>query len=200
MLSTEKRADSASCQIGRFQAGNCAKIARAEAMKRLSLAERALARVQQLVSERGFSHEALAPHLEIGPSAVSKILSGKNALGLDHIEGFCVALQISPSELLLEPGSLIQPLTPLESQLLHHFRQMTELQRHSLLSILDSSPRQPGTRRRARLGRAELTEEQQLVVDLYARSPEQARGGILKTLRGTAQLGDAERGQRQKTE
>lgn len=173
---------------------------RANAMKRLSLAERALARIQQLVSERGFSHETLAPFLGVGPSAVSKILSGKNALSLDHIDGFSVALQISAAEIVLEPGSLIQPLTPMEAALLQSFRSMTELQRHSLLSVLDRSAAQAVNRRRARWGRSELTEEQQLVVDLYARSPEQARSGILKTLRGTAKLGDEERGLHRKTE
>lgn len=162
-------------------------------MKRLSLAERALARVRMLVEQEGFSHEALSPHLGVGPSAVSKLLSGKNALGLDHLEGFCTALQMSASELLLEPGSLIQPITPLEGQLLTIFREMTEVQRISLLSVLDRRLHEPSKRRRARLGRAELTADQQLVVDLYARSNEQARSGVLKILRGTARVGDVER-------
>lgn len=166
--------------------------------RRMPLPERVLARIQQLVSEHGFSHEALAPHLGMGASGVSKLLSGKNAIGLDHIEGFCAALQITPAELVLDPGSLIQPLTPSESALLRYFRNLTEVQRMGLLAILDYSAQQPRTTRRARLGRAALTEEQQLVIDLYARSPEQARSGILETLRGTAKLGDVERGRHQK--
>lgn len=165
-------------------------------MKRVPLPERVLARLQHLVTTHGFSHEALAPHVGVGPSAVSKLLSGKNAIGLDHLEGFCVALQMTPAEIVLEPGSLIQPITPIEASLLRYFRNLTEVQRMGLLAILDRSAQQPMKRRRARMGRAELTEEQQLLVDLYARSNEQARSGILKTLRGTARVADAERDQR----
>ena len=167
----------------------------------VKLQERLRHRLRRLVETNNVQLRVLGERLGLSPSGVGRILNeeGYNIL-LTHVEGFCEFFQITPSELMVEPGSLIQPIKPLEAQLLAHFRAMTELQRHSLLSVLDRSSSQPATRRRARLGRAELTEEQQLLVDLYARSPEQARGGILKTLRGTARLGDEERGQRQKTE
>lgn len=163
-------------------------------IKRVSLPDRALARVRQLVDEHGFSHEALAPHLGVGSSAVSKLLNGVNALGLEHIEGFCVAFQMTPSELFLEPGSLIQPLTPTEAQLLYHFRRMTDVQRMGLMAILDYRTTAPArTRRRARLGRLELTDEQQLLVDLYADSEPQAKKGVMNILRGTARKDDGPR-------
>lgn len=167
--------------------------------RRLPLPERVLARIQRIVAEQGFTHEALAPHLGISASAVSKLLAGKNAIGLDHLDGFCTAFQMTPAEIVLEPDSLIQPLTPMEASMLKYFRAMTDVQRHGMLAILDRSAQEPRSTRRARLGRAELTEEQQLLVDLYARSPEQAQSGILKTLRGTARLGDEERGRRRTT-
>lgn len=144
---------------------------------------------------------SLASFLKIDPSIIQRRMRDDGtALCLDFLDDVRAFYQMSVSEMCALPGSLWQEVKPLEAQLLYHFRQMTELQRHSLLSVLDRSAQQPATRRRARLGRSELTEEQQLLVDLYARSPEQARGGILKTLRGTAKLGDGERGHRQTSE
>jgi transcriptional regulator with XRE-family HTH domain len=165
-------------------------------MKRDSLAGRALSRVQQLVETRGFSQETLAPHLGVSGSAVSKILNGKNKLSLDHIDGFCVAFQMTASELLVEPGSLIQPLSPIESELLAVFRQMATHEQISLLTVLQWRAPQValGRQKRPRLGRTELTAEQQQIVDFYARSNEEARNGVLQTLRESAKHGDAERG------
>lgn len=139
----------------------------------------------------------LATYIKSDPSTIQKRLKeGGTALCLDWLDSVTAFYQMSVSEMCALSTSVWQEVKPLESQLLTHFRQMTELQRHSLLSVLDRSTSQPGTRRRARLGRAELTEEQQLLVDLYARSNEQARGGVLKTLRATARVGDAEHDQK----
>lgn len=147
------------------------------------------------------NYSTLARFLHANPSTVQKRLrEGGPDLSLDWLDDVHAFYQMSVAEMCAIPGSLWQEVKPLEAQLLGHFRAMTELQRHSLLSVLDRSSSQPATRRRARLGHSELTEEQQLLVDLYARSPEQARGGILNTLRGTARLGDAERGQHRTTE
>jgi transcriptional regulator with XRE-family HTH domain len=159
----------------------------------LGLADRTLQRIRQLVEERGFSHEALAPHLAVGPSAVSKLLSGKNAIGLDHIEGFCFALQITPAELMAEPGALIQPISPTESALLREFRTLTETQRLGLLSVLERATEKPHKGRRARLGRVALTSVQQELVDLFVLSNEQARDGVLKILRGAARSAQREK-------
>lgn len=168
-------------------------------MSKVSLQERVRARLRDWSKE--LTHSQIAAYFHVNRSSISKLLQENGPeITLEHIEGFQFLLQKSAAEMVTEPGSLWQEVKPLEAQLLRHFRSMTELQRHSLLSVLDRSSSQPTTRRRARLGRAELTEEQQLLVDLYARSSEQARGGILKTLRGTARIGDEERGGRQKTE
>lgn len=157
--------------------------------------------VRRRLRERTPNYSTLARFLKADPSTIQKRLKeGGPDLSLDWLDEVRAFYQMSVSEMCALPGSLWQEVKPLEAQLLAHFRQMTELQRHSLLSVLDRSASEPERRRRARTGRAELTEEQQLLVDLYARSPEQARSGILKTLRGTARLGDAERGQRQMTE
>lgn len=171
------------------------------AVNKLSLQERVRHRFKTMVESENVQHETLAKYLGLSRSGVTRLLNDEGSgFALHHIEKLCEFFQVTPAEVVADAYAVIQAVQPLEAQLLNHFRQMTELQRHSLLSVLDRSAQQPSTRRRARLGRAELTEEQQLLVDLYARSPEQARGGILKTLRGTARLGDEERGSRQKTE
>lgn len=162
-------------------------------VRRDSLQERIRGRIRVLVERGGVPHERLGDFLGVSRSHVTRLLNEHGAIMLDHVEKFCEFFQVSPSELVTDEGSLFQEIKPLEAQLLALFREMTELQRHSLLSVLDRSAQQASVRRRARLGRSELTEEQQLVVDLYSRSNEQARGGILKTLRGTAVAGDAER-------
>lgn len=142
------------------------------------------------------NYSTLARFLKSDPSTIQKRLRDAGpALCLDFLDSVTAFYQMSVSEMCALPGSLWQEVKPLESQLLKLFREMTELQRHSLLSVLDRSAQQALTKRTSRGARAQLTEEQQLVVDLYARSPEQARAGILKTLRGTARLGDEERGQ-----
>lgn len=156
--------------------------------------------VRARLRERTPNYSTLARFLRLEPSTIQKRLrEGGPALCLDFLDDVSAFYQLSVSEMCALPGSLVQEIKPLEAQLLTHFRQMTELQRHSLLSVLDRSTSQPATRRRARLGRAELTEEQQLLVDLYVRSNEQARAGILKTLRGTARVGDGERDPKRET-
>lgn len=162
-------------------------------MKTVSLQERVRQRLRQLVTKADVSHEALGKFIGVSRSHVTRMLNEDGAILLTHVENLCTFFQVSASELMAEPGSLIQPLTPLEASLLQYFRTMTEVQRHALLSVLDRSVQEPRTARRARLGRAELTEAQQLVIDLYERSNEQAKKGVLATLRGTAQQGDAER-------
>jgi transcriptional regulator with XRE-family HTH domain len=151
-----------------------------------SLQDRVRQRLRRLVEDRDVSHQALGKYVGLSRSAVTRMVNGPAAISLDYLEKFCTFFQISIGEFMVEPGSLIQPIAPLEAQLLTHFRKMTELQRHSLLSVLDRREEVPVKRRASRLGHAELTDEQQLIVDLYARSDAQAREGVLKVLRGTA--------------
>lgn len=172
-----------------------------KSVKVIPLQERVRQRFQALVDKKAVRHDTLGKYLGLSRSAVTRLLNDEGSgFALAHVERLCEFFQVTPSEIMAETGARMVPIGPLEGQLLDTFRNMTELQRHSLLAILDRTAQQPSTKRRARLGRAELTEEQQLLVDLYARSPEQARSGILKTLKGTAKLGDAERGQHRTTE
>jgi transcriptional regulator with XRE-family HTH domain len=153
----------------------------------VTLQERIRQRLRTLVTTKNVSLKVLGERLHLSPSGVGRILNdeGYNIL-LQHIEGFCNFFQMTPSELIVEPNALIQPVQPDERHLLHLFRQLTYTQKQGLLSVLEGRTLQAPPRKRARLGRSELTEEQQLVVDLYARSEPQAREGVLKVLRGTA--------------
>jgi transcriptional regulator with XRE-family HTH domain len=123
------------------------------------------------------------------PSGVRKLLNGTNRIGLAHVQGFCEAFGVTPSELVAPHGASFTHLKDSEPTLLRLYREMDAHERLSLLTILQwrQPPLHPKSRLKARLGRMELTAEQQLVVDLYARSEPQAREGVLKVLRGTAQ-------------
>lgn len=157
--------------------------------------------VRARLREKTPNYSTLARFLNTDPGTVQKRMKeGGTDLSLDWLDEVREFYQMTVSEMTALPGSLWQEVKPLEAQLLAHFRAMTELQRHSLLSVLDRSASVPLSRRRARTGHAELTEEQQLLVDLFVRSNEQARSGILKTLRGTSRIGDEERGKKRPTE
>jgi transcriptional regulator with XRE-family HTH domain len=158
-------------------------------MKRAPLAERVLGRIQRLVSERGFSHEKLAPHLGISASAVSKLLSGKNAISLTHIDGLCVALQISAAELMTDPGALIQPLSPMEAAILDVVRKMDRLRQHSLLDVLEwqRASTIPTTRGFTRI-KDHLNAEEAMVLSLYrALGDADAQSGVVMQMRGYVQ-------------
>lgn len=157
-------------------------------MKRTPLAERVRGRLNDLIEDRGISHEHIAPHLGISASAVSKLLSGKNAIGLDHIDGFCAALQVSAGELIAEPGALIQALTPVEAALVDVCRKMSDVHRHYLLAVLDwqrgSSPKSTRPRRTP----DHLSSEDAMVLSLYrALEDTDAQAGIVMQMRGYVQ-------------
>jgi DNA-binding Xre family transcriptional regulator len=151
----------------------------------LSLQERVRQRFKTLVDQRGVYHETLADYLGLSRSAVTRLLNDEGSgIALQHIEKVCEFFQITPAELMAEPGSLIMPVSPIESALLTHFRQMTELERRSLLTILER-PIYAAPDRKARLGRAMLSPKEQELVDLFARvKREGVRNGVLQTLRG----------------
>lgn len=165
-------------------------------MKRILLAERVRGRLNDLVEQRGMSHETIAPHLGISASAVSKILSGKNAISLGHIDGFCVALQVTAGEIIAEPHALIQALTPIEAAIVDIVRKMNELHRHSLLSVLDwqrgsSEPRKGRTP-------DHLSPEDAMVLSLYrGMEDSDAQSGIVMQMRGFVQAKvDADNGRK----
>jgi len=163
-------------------------------MPKPPLQERVRDRFRRLVEAGGVSHEVLGKFLGLSRSGVSRLLNDEGSgFALHHIERLCEFFQVSPAEVCADPEAVIQPIKPLEAQLLNHFRRMTELERHGLLTVLD----RPGTatekRRAPRMGHPELTTEQQLVIDLYARSGPQEREGVLKILKGTARKPASER-------
>jgi hypothetical protein len=135
------------------------------------------------------NYTTLANFIKSDPSTMQKRLKANGtAICLDWLDSVTSFYQMSVAEMCALPGATWQEIKPLEAQLLAIFRDMTELQKRSLLDVLDRGATQVPAerRRRPRLGFKRLTEEQQLVVDLYARSDAQAREGVLKVLRGTA--------------
>jgi hypothetical protein len=85
---------------------------------------------------------------------------------------------------------LIQPVTPIEAAFLSHIRSMTELERRSLLTILER-PIYAAPDKKARLGRAMLSPKEQELVDLFARvKKDGVREGVIRTLRGAAEAPD----------
>lgn len=157
---------------------------------RVPLQELVRRRLRALVEKADVPLRVLGDRLHLSASGVGRILNDEGyTILLPHVEAMCDFFQISPAELMTEPGALIQPVGPEELQLLTHFRQLTYTQRHGLLAVLEGRAPQPvpaHRRKRARLGHSELTAEQQALVDLYVRSEPQAREGVMQILRGTA--------------
>lgn len=132
--------------------------------------------------------DKLAPFLGMSdPSGVRKLINGDNRISLAHIQGFCEAFQVTPCELVSPEGAPFTYLKEAEPTLIRIFRAMDSHERLSLLTVLQSRQPIPIIKgRRPKLGRQELTQEQQLLVDLYVQSEPQARDGVMKILRGTA--------------
>jgi len=158
------------------------------------LQERVRQRIRTLVDTHGVSHEILGKYLGLSRSMVTRLLNDEsNGIGFPHLEKLCEFFQVTPCELMNSAHSLIQEVKPEEAQLLTHFRELTYTQKHGLLAVLEGRLAQPAKSRKARWGRAELTEEQQLVVDLFAQSEPEQRSAVLKVLRGTAKSAAAGR-------
>jgi DNA-binding Xre family transcriptional regulator len=176
----------------RKQAGNQL-LSPHNAVRDLPLQELVRQRFKTLVDTREVSHETLAKYLGLSRSGVTRLLNDEGSgFGLHHIERLCEFFQVTPVEILADAATVIQPVTPIESSLLQHFRQMTELERRSLLTILERPIfTQAPHAKKSRLGRAMLTVKEQELVDLYARvKKDGVREGVLKTLRGAAEADD----------
>lgn len=129
----------------------------------------------------------LAEFIKSDPSTIQKRLKDNGtALRLDWLDEVSAFYQMSVSEMCALPGSAWQEVKPLEGQLLEIFRAMSELERRSLLDVLDRRPAPPT--RKPRLGHPELTLKEQELVDLFARvKRDGVREGVLRTLRGAAE-------------
>jgi len=161
-------------------------------MNRESLQARVRHRINTLVDQGDVSHVTLGDHLGLSRSAVTRLLNDKGGISLAHIEKLCAFFQITAAELMAEPDALIQPLKPIEAAIVSYLRQMSELERRSLLTLLERPAYQLAKGKRARLGRAMLSVKEQELIDLFARvKRDGVREGVLKTLRGAAQDSDA---------
>lgn len=165
-----------------------AKIAAVENLE--ALARRKIRALYERVGQDGskWTAEKLAPFLGMSdPSGVRKLLNGDNKISLAHLQGFCEAFCVTPAELVTPEGSTFVYLKDAEPTLLKLFREMDEHERLSLLTVLKRHQPVTVRGRRARGGHVELTDQQQLLVDLFARVKKDAiREGVLKTLRGAA--------------
>lgn len=151
-----------------------------------NLQERVRSRIKGFVDQHDVSHETLGAYLGLTRSAVTRLLNDEGAgIALQHIERLCEYFQVTPSELMAEPGAMIQVVKPLESQLLKIFREMTELERRGLLDVLDRQPKVTGKHRASRKP-AQLSADQKALLSLYARSNARAREGVMKILNGAA--------------
>lgn len=155
-------------------------------------------KLQELVRARlrdwcaDMTHQHIADHFNVDRSSITKLFAEEgSAINLEHLEGFSFLLQRTPAEIVSEYGAVIQSVTPVESALLAYFREMTELERRSWLTIL-GRPRVVASAK-ARLGRAMLTTKEQELVDLFARvKKDGVREGVLKVLRGAVHADHAE--------
>jgi hypothetical protein len=150
--------------------------------------------VRDRIRARVDNASTLARFLKEHPSTITKRLQrGGPALCLDFLDRLREFFGgWTPAEMCAEPGAAITSVTAIESSLLAHFRQMTELERRSLLTILERPIyTQSPHAKKSRLGRAMLTVKEQELVDLFARvKRDGVREGVLKTLRGAAQADD----------
>jgi hypothetical protein len=154
-------------------------------MTKPSLQERVRARLRNWCA--GLTHQEIGDRLNVDRSTATKLMA-ENGTGitLAHLEGFSFLLQKSPAEMVLDEGQLIQPVTPLEAAFLSILRDMSELERRSLLTVLQR-PTYAVHAKTARLGRAMLSVKEQELVDLFARvKRDGVREGVLRTLRGAA--------------
>lgn len=150
--------------------------------------------VRTRIRERVQNASVLARFLKEDPSTITKRLkAGGPSLCLDFLDQLREFFGgWTPAEMVAETGSSVQTITPVEAAILGLVRQMTELERRSLLTILERPAyNQSPYAKKSRLGRAMLTVKEQELVDLFARvKRDGVRDGVLETLRGAAKDDD----------
>lgn len=143
--------------------------------------------VRARLRERTPEPKALAKFLGYSDASLiyKRLTEGGPKLSLDFLDDVRSFYQMSVSEMTALPSALWQEVKPLESQLLAQFRDMSELEKQSLLVVLERQTAFDA--RKSRLGRAMLTAKEQELVDLFARvKRDGVREGVLQTLRGAA--------------
>lgn len=142
--------------------------------------------MKQLVQDKGVSHARLGAYLGVSRSHVTRMLNEDGAILLTHLEKFCEFFQVTAAEVMTEPGSLIQPLAPLEAAILDVVRKMDRLRQHSLLDVLEwqRSSSIPSKRRT----KDRLSAEDAMVLSLYRGIVDSdAQAGIVMQMRGFVQ-------------
>lgn len=120
---------------------------------------------------------ALAKWLQVDRSTVSKRLSEHGtALCLDFLDEVSAFYQKSVSEIVQAPEAVFQSVSPLEASLLDRFRKMNELQRRSLLTVLDWRGDVPLAKRKS------LSHEDAQIVALYNGVPQNVQAAVLQML------------------
>lgn len=104
----------------------------------MSLHERVRLRLRDLIEAEGYTQREVGEHLQIDRTTVSRTLTeGGLAVTFDFLEGVSYLLQRMPQELIADPGSPVIVASPLEVQLVARLREMTELERQALLTVID---------------------------------------------------------------
>ena len=158
-------------------------------VSRQPLQERVRQRFRALVDAKGVPHETLAKYLGLSRSGVTRLLNDDGSgFALHHIDKLCEFFQVTPAEIVTDPGALIQPLEPLEAAILDVVRKMDRLRKHSLLDVLE-------WQRASSVGRTKptrlpdhLSPEDAMVLSLYRGMHDtDAQAGIVMQMRGYVQ-------------
>lgn len=95
-------------------------------------------RIRAACAALGLSQVRVAEYLKVDKSIVSRLFStGGTALSLDFIEEVSALVQRLPAELVSDPAATVQSVTPVEAQLLGRLREMTDVQRAALVTVID---------------------------------------------------------------
>lgn len=152
---------------------------RGGAVAKVDLQERVRNGFRDRVAKAKVSHEVLGEYLGLSRSGVTRLLNDEGAgFGLHHIERLCEFFQVSPAEVCADPAAVIVPVSPLESALLDRFRKMTEMQRMSLMAVLDWRGEVAATRSRKGYGH-----EEAMVVALYRAVAPDVQAAVLGLMR-----------------
>jgi DNA-binding Xre family transcriptional regulator len=156
-------------------------------VQKVPLLERVRHRFRRMVDDKDVSHDQLAKVLGLSRSGVTRLLNDEGSgFALQHVERLCEFFQVTPAEVMVEPGALIQPLVPLESAILDVVRKMDRLRQHSLLDVLEWPRASSLPSKKSRVDA--LNSEEAMVLSLYrAISDSDAQAGIVMQMRGYVQ-------------
>jgi len=88
----------------------------------MGLEERALARIQDDIKEKRYKQTNLAEASGYQDSTISEIVNGKAGLPYAVIEAAAQLRGIDPAEYILDPGSTMRALNPVEAEFIRYAR------------------------------------------------------------------------------